>query len=86
MKKFKVQEQEMTDKEQRHKETLYEVERNFIIGKDKYVCELQKFLAFVPLSFVMKYYFCVLFLLLICINLQNFCNQAKGWSLFRRFT
>lgn len=30
----------MADKEQRHKETLYEVERKFIIGKDKYVCEL----------------------------------------------
>lgn len=59
MNKFKIQEQEMADKEQRHKQALYEVERKFIIGKDKYVCESQKFLEFVPSSFVMKYYFCI---------------------------
>jgi hypothetical protein len=40
MKKFKDQEQEMADEEQRHRQTLYEVERKFIVGKDKYVCEL----------------------------------------------
>jgi hypothetical protein len=54
MKKFKVQEQEKADEEQTHKQTLYEVERNFIIGKDKYVCELQKCLEFVTVPSEMK--------------------------------
>jgi hypothetical protein len=44
MKKFKVQEEEIAAQELRHKQTLYEVERKFITGKDKYVCEWQKYL------------------------------------------
>jgi hypothetical protein len=64
MKKFKVQEQEKAEEGQRHKQMLYEVERKFIIGKDKYVCDLQKCLEFVPFPFEMKYridllYFCI---------------------------
>jgi hypothetical protein len=42
MKKFEVQEQEMADQEQRHRETLYEAERKFTIGKDRYVYDLKK--------------------------------------------
>jgi len=42
MKKFKIQEQQIAEQELRHKQTLYEVERKFITGKDKYVHELQK--------------------------------------------
>jgi hypothetical protein len=87
MKKFKAQEQEKADEEERHKQTLYEVEKKFIIGKDKYVPELEKFPKFVPLSFVMKYYidplyFYVFFLLLRCINLCNFYNAAEDSELY----
>jgi len=42
MKKFKVQEERIAEQELRHKQTLYEVERKFITGKDKYVHGLQK--------------------------------------------
>jgi hypothetical protein len=42
LKKFKIQEQEKAEQELRHKQTLYEMERKFITGKDKYVYELQK--------------------------------------------
>jgi hypothetical protein len=41
MKKFKIQEQQIAEQELRHTQTLYEAEKKFITGKDKYVHELQ---------------------------------------------
>lgn len=35
MKKFKDQEQLMVDQEERHKRQIYDIERKFVIGKDK---------------------------------------------------
>jgi len=59
MKKFKIQEQQIAEQELRHKQTLYEVERKFITGKDKYVQELQKELVFSLVSLICFVY-CVL--------------------------
>ncbi|GFG30919.1 hypothetical protein Cfor_03235 [Coptotermes formosanus] len=51
MKKFKVQEEEIAAQELRHKQTLYEVERKFITGKDKLKKEMDARLLKLSMDF-----------------------------------
>jgi len=51
MKKFKIQEQQIAEQELRHKQTLYEVERKFITGKDKLKKEMDARLLKLSMDF-----------------------------------
>lgn len=51
MKKFKIQEQQIAEQELRHKQTLYEVERKFITGKDKLKKEIDARLLKLSMDF-----------------------------------